>query len=703
MKTSEEIEGGLTMNQRMFFALHKCSKRSVCFVLCLVMLSASAAALAWGESNADLYEKAMGLLKERDYAKASDAFAALGGYSDSARYTMYCNAIVAGDSGLFSVAVDNLKSLDGFLDSSLLATYYAGLSWESVEEYERALEIFSGITLYRDVSSRITDYPERISARDYRKADANEQAGKLEASLTGFKALGSYKDSSSRAESVQDKIYERDYQKAAADELAENFEDALAGFKALGSYKDSAARTEAVQAKIYEKDYQKAAADELAENFEDALAGFKALGSYKDSAARAEAVQAKIYEKDYQKAAEFAAADDFINAYELFQQLGAYKDSAARASALEKPAKYAQGQSFIEKGSYKEALQVFRELGDYQDSEAKAYALGITEFAKLKTVAPGAATFEFHESYGFVNYLEGILIAPQWASVKVLSDDRIAVKQAGKGGKYGVIDLSGSLVSDYRWSDISAFSDEGVCTIATESGSGWSSTTTYGLMNHDGKVILQCNWSMVGESSYSAYKPVFHDGRIMIRSADKTYGFASVDGSIAVPAVYDSCQDFSNGLAAVKSGSNWGFIDPNNKTVIGFKYQEVYSFSSLGTADVCKDSEWQIIDQNGNLVYFKTDAIPAQSETSQNEADDLKNRVVTRLVSEGIGNKDTCEAFVQALLEGDTAAEKAILTTWLDGINWTVNKNIYDFIDRCYNKGANFSSIWEIAESLGIK
>ena len=181
-------------------------RKILCLLCSIVLIICCTAVFAVGEDNSDLYENAIDLLKENKYSEAGTAFAALGSYNDSPRYTMYCNAIVAGETGFYSTAVENLKSLNGFLDSSLLATYYAGLSWEAAENYERAAEVMSGITLYRDVASRVAGYPALVKARDYKKADANEQDNKLEVALSGFKALGTYKDSAERAKAVQEKI-----------------------------------------------------------------------------------------------------------------------------------------------------------------------------------------------------------------------------------------------------------------------------------------------------------------------------------------------------------------------------------------------------------------------------------------------------------------------------------------------------------------
>lgn len=92
------------------------------------------------------------------------------------------------------------------------------------------------IVLYWDVADRIAGYPALINARDYRKAEANERAGKLEVALDGFKALGSYSDSAERAAAVQQKgTYAQAMQLAVQGEFAQ----AYALFSSLGDYEDS--------------------------------------------------------------------------------------------------------------------------------------------------------------------------------------------------------------------------------------------------------------------------------------------------------------------------------------------------------------------------------------------------------------------------------------------------------------------------------
>ena len=586
-------------------------KKWLSLILALTLVACCASAMAWGESNADLYENAIGLLKENKYTEAGKAFAALGGYSDSPRYTMYCSAIVAGEMGFYSTAVENLQSLDGFLDSKLLATYYAGLSWEAAEDYEKAAEVMSGITLYKDVSTRIASYPEKINARDYRKADADEQAGRLEAALSGFKALGNYQDSAARAEAVQEKINARDYAAADQYEQSGKLEEALTSFKALGSYRDSKDRAAAVQTKI-------------------------------DERAAAAAEQAK--------AAAYAAADqaeqdgDFATAYSGFVALGDYSDSAARAAAVQDKGTYAQALQYCMEGKFSQAYTLFVELGDYEDSQDKAYALGVTSFASVSDRGNGIAAFKFHDLWGLINTTTNAAVSPYWDEIGEFN--RFGLARVSKDELFGYINAAGDVIVPCNWNEISEFNEDGLCTVATKAARG--NYYYFGLYDSTGKEITPAQWRTLGNSKNSdwggyynfaySFTPAFSEGKTVVQNADglfgfidtsgnlvgevrwssisnfsenlavvvenNLYGFIDQNGQVVIEPQYADALSFSEGLAGVKKGGLWQFINHHNEVVIRPKFDQVSSFTD-GKADVfLNGTGWQIIDSTGGLVYF---------------------------------------------------------------------------------------------------
>ena len=68
-----------------------------------------------------------------------------------------------------------------------------------------------------------------------------------------------------------------------------------------------------------------------------------------------------------------------------------------------------------------------------------------------------------------------------------------------------------------------------------------------------------------------------------------------------IPFIYDDVDNFSEGLAVVKLGGMWSFIDKTGREVVPFKYDAVYHFSE-GLAAVKLDGKFGFIDKAGKEV-----------------------------------------------------------------------------------------------------
>lgn len=85
-------------------------------------------------------------------------------------------------------------------------------------------------------------------------------------------------------------------------------------------------------------------------------------------------------------------------------------------------------------------------------------------------------------------------------------------------------------------------------------------------------------------------------------SLEKAYGFISMGTEIPhIPPMYVDAMPFSEGLAAVKKGEKWGFIDVNNQPIIPFRFDDVRSFR-MGLS-IAREGEWYgVINQKGQWV-----------------------------------------------------------------------------------------------------
>lgn len=82
----------------------------------------------------------------------------------------------------------------------------------------------------------------------------------------------------------------------------------------------------------------------------------------------------------------------------------------------------------------------------------------------------------------------------------------------------------------------------------------------------------------------------------------RRYFFIDKTGKVVIDASkYESVLGFSEGLAAVRDGQGWGFIDKDGKELMETRFQAVDSFSE-GLAAVQVEDLWGFIDREGRMV-----------------------------------------------------------------------------------------------------
>src|SRR5215472_14095577 len=102
----------------------------------------------------------------------------------------------------------------------------------------------------------------------------------------------------------------------------------------------------------------------------------------------------------------------------------------------------------------------------------------------------------------------------------------------------------------------------------------------YGYIDHEGKVVIrpQFVWAedfwrglgtvyvcgrYVSIDSSGALHPrrIAVEGQLVPRKHDEKFGFVDAAGEFKIPPAFDDVLPFSDGLAAVRLGDKWGFID----------------------------------------------------------------------------------------------------------------------------------------------
>ena len=107
--------------------------------------------------------------------------------------------------------------------------------------------------------------------------------------------------------------------------------------------------------------------------------------------------------------------------------------------------------------------------------------------------------------------------------------------------------------------------------------------------------------------NYSIIKP-FTEGMARVRTGGK-WGYIDKYGKEVVPCKYEYADAFSEGLAAVQSNGNWGYIDKSGNIIIPCQFDSVEAFSE-DLAKVKLNGKWGYIDKGGTLV------IPCQFDSA---------------------------------------------------------------------------------------
>ena len=251
-------------------------KKAMAIILLISLLLASGACAENAAATLqDLYAQAELAMALGDYSGAGAKFEALGAYSDASQMAMYCKAIAAAETlGMYDVAISAFDTLDDFRDCKQMSVYYQGRKRQAaaelysienitdedldivIDEYKDAIEIYSGLALFKDCLTRVSDckiklllFIEERDKRENERLEAVETAYQaaliLEANreynqaIATFTEIVDYKDSREHIEACQNAILEENYQDALVLKGNGEYQKSIDIFNSIIDYKDS--------------------------------------------------------------------------------------------------------------------------------------------------------------------------------------------------------------------------------------------------------------------------------------------------------------------------------------------------------------------------------------------------------------------------------------------------------------------------------
>ena len=219
------------------------------------------------------------------------------------------------------------------------------------------------------------------------------------------------------------------------------------------------------------------------------------------------------------------------------------------------------------------------------------------QFLNLSPFHGGLAAVEVDGKWGFIDKKGNDVIKAEYASVSDFSEGYAVVRYDVTGGGHyrsSFVDSTGTVVANTRFNHARGFS-EGLAVVENSKGN---------------RLVLNKRFvTNMGNLPYEEIKD-FHEGLARVKVGDK-YGFIDTTGQLVIAMRDDICGDrFSEGLCLVRQNGKYGYMDRLGRVVIPcrFTYATLFSCSRAVVSESAPDEASGmitgrgVIDHDGNYV-----------------------------------------------------------------------------------------------------
>lgn len=275
------------------------------------------------------------------------------------------------------------------------------------------------------------------------------------------------------------------------------------------------------------------------------------------------------------------------------------------------------------------------------------------------------------DKWGFVDKTGKVVIPIKYKFARNFSEGLAWVAQGGDYDfRYGAIDKTGKVVIPFEYYSVNDFENGvayvmksgGYCYI-DKRGKELPSDKEYlaSLDFEDGlaKVFTHGgNYVYLDKTGKEIYPPSpdirdFSEGLAAVRQGMK-YGFIDRTGKVVIPCVYHSVSNFKEGFALVDTGEQLGFIDKTGNMAIPLSYARADDFNE-GLARVRTGMHYGLIDQTGkevvpliyqNISSFKDGYAVVTNDDFRRGVINQKGEVVVPLIYNSISDFSEGVAYV---------------------------------------------------------
>ncbi|MBX9850781.1 MAG: WG repeat-containing protein [Cytophagaceae bacterium] len=118
---------------------------------------------------------------------------------------------------------------------------------------------------------------------------------------------------------------------------------------------------------------------------------------------------------------------------------------------------------------------------------------------------------------------------------------------------------------------------------------------SWGVIDNKGKFVIPNNYGKI------SYIPKTNDSLFLLEKFQTKSGIINEEGKIIIEPQFDDIGEFSQGFAKARMHGRWGFISPSADTLTDFKFDETKNFTE-GLAAVKVKSKWGYINLEGDMA-----------------------------------------------------------------------------------------------------
>lgn len=257
-----------------------------------------------------------------------------------------------------------------------------------------------------------------------------------------------------------------------------------------------------------------------------------------------------------------------------------------------------------ERGLFSEGLTPVEKDSKWGYINEKGEMVIHPKFDSAMSFSEGLAQVRQDGKMNFIDKKGNVVFDTQFRSVDFFSEGLACVEN--DEGKCGYIDLKGNYIIDPKFVSAMPFIN-GVAPVSSmvQTDDDDKASLKWGIIDKEGKELVPIRYDDIycgadGED-VCLEDGYFSDGLLAVKSGDE-WGYINEKGNMVIAPQFDEALAFSDGMAIVLQGKKWGYINLEGEYVIQPTFKSAFRFSEGLACVENDDGKWGYVDLKGNYV-----------------------------------------------------------------------------------------------------